>query len=131
MFKALSGPSHFEQVLFVHQEIAFGWIIHIVHSAQLIVEEGFPDGSNLRVAGTGYVRLMPKVYVASTTVYRIDYIDALKRLTQNGEPATIIRAMERVRLWSSSLDGSDYDALKAYLEKCNAFRNEQEYILKF
>ena len=65
------------------------------------------------------------------TVYRIDYIDALKRLTQNGEPATIIRAMERVRLFSSGLDGSDYDSLKAYLEQCNAFRDEQEYILRF
>ena len=65
------------------------------------------------------------------TVYRIDYIDALKRLTQNGEPAIIIRAMERVRLFSSGLDGSDYDTLKAYLEQCNAFRDEQEYILRF
>ena len=65
------------------------------------------------------------------TVYRIDYIDALKRLTQNGEPSTIIRAMERVRLFSSGLDGTDYDALKAYLEQCNAFKDEQEYILRF
>lgn len=65
------------------------------------------------------------------TVYRIDYIDALKRLTQNGEPATIIRAMERVRLFSSGLEGSNYNALKAYLEQCNAFKDEQEYILRF
>ena len=65
------------------------------------------------------------------TVYRIDYIDALKRLTQNGEPATIIRAMERVRLFSSGLDGADYDTLKVYLEHCNAFKDEQEYILRF
>ena len=72
---------------------------------------------------------MPKIIIP--TVYRIDYIDALKRLTQNGESATIIRAMERVRLWSSGLDGSDYDALKGYLEHCNAFRDDQEYILKF
>jgi len=72
---------------------------------------------------------MPKIIIP--TVYRIDYIDALKRLTQNGEPSTIIRAMERVRLWSSGLDGSAYDVLKAYLEQCNAFRDEQEYILKF
>lgn len=72
---------------------------------------------------------MPKVIIP--TVFRIDYIDALKRLTQNGEPATIIRAMERVRLWSSGLDGTDYDALKVYMEQCNAFRDEQEYILKF
>lgn len=72
---------------------------------------------------------MPKIIIP--TVYRIDYIDALKRLTQNGEPATIIRAMERVRLFSSGLDCSDYDALKLYLEQCNAFRDEQEYILRF
>ena len=72
---------------------------------------------------------MPKIIIP--TVFRIDYIDALKRLTQNGEPATIIRAMERVRLFSSGLDGSDYDSLKTYLEQCNAFRDEQEYILRF
>ena len=72
---------------------------------------------------------MPEIIIP--TVYRIDYIDALKCLTRDGEPATIIRAMERVRLWSSGLDGSDYDALKAYLELCNAFRSEQEYILTF
>ena len=39
--------------------------------------------------------------------------------------------MERVRLFSSGLDGSDYDALKTYLEQCNAFRDEPEYILRF
>ena len=72
---------------------------------------------------------MPKIIIP--TVYRIDYIDALKRLTQNSEPSTIIRAMERVRLWSSCLDASDYVRLKSYLEQCNAFRDEQEYILKF
>lgn len=65
------------------------------------------------------------------TVYRIDYIDALKRLTQNGEPATLIRAMERVRLFSSGLDGSGYDGLRLYLEHCNAFKDEPEYILRF
>ena len=72
---------------------------------------------------------MPKIIIP--TGYRIDYIDALKRLTQNGEPATFIRAMERVRLFSSGLDGSDYDALKAYLEQCNAFKDDQEFILRF
>ena len=65
------------------------------------------------------------------TVYRIDYIDALKRLTQNREPATIIQAMERLRLFGSTLDGRDYDSLKNYLESCNAFKEEQEYILRF
>ena len=65
------------------------------------------------------------------TVFRIDYIDALKRLTQDGDPSVIIRAMERVRLFSSGLDGSDYDSLKAYLKQCNAFRDEPEYILSF
>jgi len=51
LFKAFSGTSYFKQVLFVHQKIAFGWIIYVADSAQLIVEEGLPDGSNLRVVG--------------------------------------------------------------------------------
>lgn len=79
--------------------------------------------AELTVAG------MPKIIIP--TVFRIDYIDALKRLTQNGEPATIIRAMERVRLFSSTLDGSDYDQLRLYLERCNAFKDDPEYILRF
>lgn len=72
---------------------------------------------------------LPKIIIP--TVFRIDYIDALKRLTQNGEPTTIIRAMERVRLFSSGLNGSNYDLLKDYLEECNAFKDEAEYILRF
>lgn len=72
---------------------------------------------------------MPKIIIP--TVYRIDYIDALKRLTQSGEPSTIIRAMERVRLFSSTLDGADYDSLKLYLDGCNAFMDDQEHILRF
>lgn len=61
--------------------------------------------------------------------------DCVDLLVQGGElfmnPVSTSRARYRVRLWSSGLDGSDYDALKAYLEQCNAFRDEQEYILKF
>lgn len=37
----------------------------------------------------------------------------------------------RLDLERDILDGANYDALKAYLEQCNAFRDEQEYILKF
>lgn len=51
LFKTLSGAAHFKQILSVHQKIAFSRIIHVADSAQLIVEEGFPDSSNLRVAG--------------------------------------------------------------------------------
>lgn len=80
---------------------------------------------NAELAAAGMARII------IPTVYRIDYIDALKRLTQNSEPATFIRAMERVRLFSSQLDGSDYDQLKWYLEQCNAFKDEPEYILRF
>lgn len=65
------------------------------------------------------------------TVFRTDYLDALRRLTRNDDPSVLIRALERVRLFSSKLDGTDYDSLMLALEQSNAFKDEEEYILRF
>ncbi len=65
------------------------------------------------------------------TVFREDYLNALRRLTRRGDPSIIIRAMSRLRDFSATLVGDDFEKMCRYLEQCNAFKDSDEYILKF
>ena len=65
------------------------------------------------------------------TVFRDDYLNALRRLTRKGDPSVIIRAISRVREFSAKIVGEDFNATRDYLEKCNAFKESEGYILRF
>lgn len=65
------------------------------------------------------------------TVFREDYLNALRRLTRRGDPSVIIRAMSRVRQFSANLIGDNFETTRQYLEKCNAFKDGEGYILRF
>lgn len=65
------------------------------------------------------------------TVFREDYLNGLRRLTRKGDPSVIIRAMLRVRLFSTKIIGENFDETRRYLEGTNAFKDGDEYILKF
>lgn len=65
------------------------------------------------------------------TVFREDYLNALRRLTRKGDPSVIIRALSRARMFSSNITGDHFEETKQYLEKCNAFKDSEGYILRF
>lgn len=65
------------------------------------------------------------------TVFREDYLNALRRLTRKGDPSVIIRAMSRVRQFSANLVGDNFETTRQYLERCNAFKDGEGYILRF
>ena len=65
------------------------------------------------------------------TVFREDYLNALRRLTRRNDPSVLIRAISRVRQFSANIQGDDFDATRNYLEHCNAFKDADGYILKF
>lgn len=65
------------------------------------------------------------------TVFREDYLNALRRLTRRGDPSVIIRAMSRVRQFSANLTGDDFETTRRYLEECNAFKDGDSYILRY
>jgi len=65
------------------------------------------------------------------TVFRDDYLNALRRLTRKGDPSVIVRAMSRVRQFSANITGDDFEETKAYLEHCFAFKDGDGYILRF
>lgn len=65
------------------------------------------------------------------TVFREDYLNALRILTRRNDPSVLLRAMSRVRSFSSNITGDDFDATRRYLERCNAFKDGDGYILRF
>ncbi len=65
------------------------------------------------------------------TVFREDYLNALRRLTRKGDSTVLLRAMSRARLFSSKISGDDFETTKIFLESCNAFKDNEGYILKF
>lgn len=60
------------------------------------------------------------------TVYREDYIGALRKLTRRSEPDTYIRMMERAHAFSENVYDDNRDKMEAYLESCNAFIEDTE-----
>ncbi len=65
------------------------------------------------------------------TVFREDYLNALRRLTRRSDPSVLIRAISRVRQFSANIQGDDFEATREYLEQCNAFKDGDGYILRF
>ncbi|WP_277638788.1 Fic family protein [Bacteroides graminisolvens] len=65
------------------------------------------------------------------TVFREDYLNALRRLTRKGDPSVVIRALSRVRQFSANITGDNFEVTRKYLESCNAFKDGDGYILRF
>lgn len=65
------------------------------------------------------------------TVFRTDYLGALRKLTRQNDPNVLIKAMSRVRDFSAQLKKSDFEAMQHQLEKAKAFSDMEEDILLF
>lgn len=55
------------------------------------------------------------------TVFREDYILALRKLTRKKDPSAYINVMVKLQKFSDNLYGSDFIELKEYLRACNAY----------
>ena len=64
------------------------------------------------------------------TVYRDDYLGALRRLTRNDDPAVYIRMLQRAQEFSATLIANDMEALENHLTQSNAFKEHDEAKLK-
>ena len=65
------------------------------------------------------------------TVFRPDYIGALRRLSRNGDPDVLISAMKRIREFSRLISGEDFETMRRRLEAANAFKDDESAILRF
>ncbi|WP_207424181.1 Fic family protein [Desertivirga brevis] len=64
------------------------------------------------------------------TVFREDYLGALRQLTRRNEPDTYIRMLQRAQLFSATIKGPNMDYMQNILSQSNAFHEGDEYILK-
>lgn len=64
------------------------------------------------------------------TVYRDDYLGALRKLTRNQDPDPYIRMLNRAHEFSSTVQGESIDEMQHILEASNAFFEHTEGVLK-
>jgi Fic family protein len=64
------------------------------------------------------------------TVYREDYMGALKKLTKQRNPDAYIRMMRRAWEFSSNIHDESLNGMENYLIRCNAFLTDKEGHLK-
>lgn len=64
------------------------------------------------------------------TVYRDDYLGALRILTRKNDPTVYIRMLQRAQEFSATLNAESMDGLEAILEASNAFKEHDEARLK-
>lgn len=57
------------------------------------------------------------------TVFREDYILALRKLTRHKDPLPYINVMTKLHKFSDNLYGADFTELKNYLATCNAYED--------
>ena len=55
------------------------------------------------------------------TVYRSNYLSALKALSQTGPPAPLIRTLDFAQKWVAAVDWSTLETTEKQVEQCNAF----------
>ena len=65
------------------------------------------------------------------TVYREDYMGALRKLTRQRVADAYVRMLLRVYEFSSTLHGESIDEMERYLIRCDAFKEPKEGKLKF
>ena len=74
---------------------------------------------NAEMVASGQVRIIVP------TVFREDYLLALRRLSRGTDPNPYIRVMEKLHRFSANLWGEDFYELDAYLKSCNAYEKPE------
>lgn len=75
---------------------------------------------NAELVKTGQTRII------IPTVYRDDYMVALRRLTRRQDADTYIRMLSRAQEFSETVVGEDMDAMEDVLERSNAFKEQDK-----
>ena len=64
------------------------------------------------------------------TVFREDYIGALRKLTKQRKCDTYIKMLQRAQEFSANVYGEKIDEMQVYLTSCNAFIEDSDVILR-
>jgi hypothetical protein len=64
------------------------------------------------------------------TVFRVDYLGALKKLTKQRKSDTYIKMLQRAQAFSANVYSDSMDDMQTYLTSCNAFIEDTDVILR-
>jgi hypothetical protein len=59
------------------------------------------------------------------TVYRDDYLGALRRLSRQDDPSVLIKALRYAQEWTCRIDFTDLEGARAQMESTNAFDDRE------
>ena len=59
------------------------------------------------------------------TVYRLDYLLSLRKLSRQHNSETYIHVMQKLHVFSQNLYGSNFDEINTYLRLCNAYEEPE------
>ncbi len=87
----------------------------------------FEDGNGrvARIAMNAELVAARQSRIIIPTVYREDYLGALRRLSRQDDPSVLIKALRYAQEWTSRIDFSDLDGARAQMESTNAFDDRE------
>jgi Fic family protein len=92
----------------------------------------FLDGNGrlARIMMNAELSVADQTKIIIPTVYREDYLGALRRLTRNNDPKVYLRMLARAHTFSDTLVAHDLEEMEAILKQSNAFTESNEGVLK-
>jgi hypothetical protein len=138
-----AGNTHFVEALLVRGTLTQGFDFYRALTQPfaraalmmfLVAEvHPFTDGNGriARVMMNAELVAADETKIIIPTVYREDYLGALRRLTRQADPEPYIRMLERIHAFSATCTQNNFAAMREHLEACNAFRDPNEAPLRF
>lgn len=93
----------------------------------------FSDGNGRlsRIVMNREFHLSKEVPIIIPTVYRTDYLGAVKKLTKTNDPLVYLKMLRRAQVFAASLDFSSYDSARSGFSKARAFSDDPNDTLVF
>jgi len=88
----------------------------------------FTDGNGriARVMMNAELEAADEERIIIPTVYRANYLSALKALSQVGNPDPLVRVLDYAQRWTAAVDWRSIEETRRELEACNAFLDAAE-----
>jgi len=71
-----------------------------------------------------------QIKIIIPTVYRDDYLGALRHLSRKKDPIVYVKMLQRAQAFSATIKANDMDDAEIHLEACNAFKEDNKAMLK-
>lgn len=97
--------------------------------AMFLVSEVHPftdgNGRLVRLVMNAELSVVNSCRIIVPTLFREEYLDCLRVLTREGDPAPFMQAMQHIHEWTAAFDYEDIDKVIADMRACNAFEKSR------